>query len=195
MLSIARHGRTEANAAGVLLGRLDAPLDDEGVRQATALAQAVAAGDRVARIIASPLSRTVATAQAIADETGVQVELDEQWIELDYGDYDGMALSELPDSLWSAWRSDPAFRPPGGESLLDLGTRVRAAADKLADQARTDHVVVVSHVSPIKAAVAWALGIGDEVTWRMFVTPASITRIGIAPHGPVLRGFNDSGHL
>jgi broad specificity phosphatase PhoE len=195
MISIVRHGRTAANAAGMLLGHLDAALDDEGLRQATAVAGAFAAGDPVDRIIASPLARTRATARVIADQTGVPVELDEQWIELDYGDYDGMALTELPEAVWSTWRSDPTFRPPGGESLLDLGTRVRAAADRLAEPARTDHIVVVSHVSPIKAAVAWALGIGDEVTWRMFVTPASITRIGIAPHGPVLRGFNDSCHL
>jgi broad specificity phosphatase PhoE len=56
-------------------------------------------------------------------------------------------------------------------------------------------VVVVSHVSPIKAAVAWALGVGDEVTWRLFVAPASLTRIALGDRGPVLHTFNEVAHL
>ena len=55
--------------------------------------------------------------------------------------------------------------------------------------------VVVSHVSPIKAAVAWALGVGVEVSWRMFVAPASITVLGTGAAGPSLRAFNVTGHL
>jgi broad specificity phosphatase PhoE len=61
--------------------------------------------------------------------------------------------------------------------------------------ARDRDVVVVTHVSPIKAAVAWALGVGDEVAWRMWVGPASITRIGVADAVPSLRSFNEIGHL
>jgi len=56
-------------------------------------------------------------------------------------------------------------------------------------------VVVVTHVSPIKAAVAWVLDVGDAVTWRMFVTLASITRIAVTERGPVLRSFNEVAHL
>ena len=52
-------------------------------------------------------------------------------------------------------------------------------------------MVVVSHVSPIKAAIAWALGVGDEVGWRLFVRVASITRIAIGPGGPTLHSFNE----
>ena len=58
-----------------------------------------------------------------------------------------------------------------------------------------DDVVVVSHVSPIKAGVAWALGVGDGVAWRMFVDVASLTRIAITDRGPVLRSFNEVHHL
>ena len=56
-------------------------------------------------------------------------------------------------------------------------------------------MVVVTHVSPIKAAVAWAMGVGDEVSWRMFVAPASVTRIAVGDRGPSLHGFNDVAHL
>jgi broad specificity phosphatase PhoE len=63
------------------------------------------------------------------------------------------------------------------------------------ERATVGEVVVVSHVSPIKAAVAWALGVGDEVAWRTFVGLASITRIGLTERGPLLRTFNEMAHL
>ena len=87
------------------------------------------------------------------------------------------------------------FAPPGGESLADLTRRVHAACDDLCDEARDTTVVVVSHVSPIKAAVAWALGAGPEVAWRTHLDPASISRIVIGRRGPLLRTFNEVAHL
>jgi broad specificity phosphatase PhoE len=187
VLLVVRHGRTAANAEGLLLGRLDVPLDAEGERQAARLAAAVGPVDRV---ISSPLLRARQTAAAF----GLPVEIDERWVELDYGTYDGTPLREVPDSVWSTWRRDLSFAPPGGESLASLGARVRSSLEELADRARSEHVVVVSHVSPIKAAVAWALGVSDEVTWRLFVAPASITRIELSRRGPVLHTFNEVAH-
>ncbi len=191
MLIVVRHGRTEANAAGLLLGRTDPPLDERGRTQALALAGAVADPDGVDRVVASPLRRARETAECL----GMPVEVDDRWIELDYGRYDGLATDAVPAETWAAWRSDPAFRPPGGESLAELGSRVRAAADDLVADAIDGTVVVVTHVSPVKAALAWALGAGDHIAWRAYVAPASITRIAIGPAGPVLRSFNDTCHL
>ena len=70
-----------------------------------------------------------------------------------------------------------AFAPPGGESLAALGRRVRSACDALMERATVEVVVVVSHVSPIKVAIAWALDCGEAVVWRMYVEDASVTRI------------------
>jgi len=194
VIVVVRHGRTAANAGGLLLGRADPPLDAEGTRQAAALGAACAGLD-VARVVTSPLGRCRATAEVIAGAVGVPVTVDERWIELDYGELDGVPFAELPAELWSAWRADIDWCPPGGESLAALGRRVRSGADALVDQARERDVVVVSHVSPIKAAVAWALGVGDEITWRMWVAPASITRIGCTGPAPSLRSFNELAHL
>jgi broad specificity phosphatase PhoE len=146
--------------------------------------------------VTSPLSRCRDTAGAIAAAAGgVPLAVDERWVELDYGELDGVPFADLPAELWAAWRADIEWCPPGGESLAALGRRVRAGAESLADQARERDVVVVSHVSPIKAAVAWALGVGDEITWRMWVAPASITRIGCSGPAPSLRSFNELAHL
>lgn len=189
MLIVVRHGRTEANASGLLLGRrLDPGLDELGRRQASALAKVVGVADRV---ISSPLRRTRETAEAL----GAKVEIDERWVEIDYGDLDGMPLKDVPPEIWAQWRADTSFTPGGGESLADLGTRVRAAADDLLEESRERDVVVVTHVSPIKAAAGWALGVGDEVAWRMWCAPASITRIDVTGSSPSLHAYNVTTHL
>jgi broad specificity phosphatase PhoE len=69
---------------------------------------------------------------------------------------------------------------------------VRAACNDLAAVAEGQDVVVVTHVSPVKAAVAWALDVDDRVTWRLFVAPGSVTRISVAGGRTSLHGFNDT---
>ena len=128
MLIVVRHGRTQANASGLLLGRADPPLDATGRVQASAVAAALAPLRRETRIVSSPLRRARETASLIAREG--PIEIDERWIELDYGELDGLPLRDVPADLWREWRADPAFAPPGGESLAALGVRVREQADR-----------------------------------------------------------------
>lgn len=190
MIVVVRHGRTDHNASGKLLGRIDAPLDDTGIEQARRLAAAVGPVDRV---ISSPLLRTRQTADAF----GLAVEVDDAWIELDYGEFDGLPLADVPPEVWAQWRADPGFAPPGGETLRALGARVGAALDRLAADVRPGEgsTVIVTHVSPVKAAVAWALGAGEETSWKLWVAPASITRIQLTDRGGVLHTFNELAHL
>jgi broad specificity phosphatase PhoE len=188
MLLLVRHGQTAANAAGLLLGRADPPLSDLGRRQASALAARIPAG---ARVITSPLLRARETAAAFERDA----EIDDRWIELDYGTFDGLALTDVAPDVWMRWRSDPTYVPAGGESLADLGVRVRGACTELVDELRDRDVVVVSHVSPIKAAIAWALGAGDEIAWRLFVEVASIARVLVDANGPSLRSLNERSPL
>ena len=190
MLVLVRHGQSELNAAGRLAGRLDTPLTELGVVQAKAMSASLADLGEPVEVISSPLRRARDTAAAI----GLPVVVDERWIELDYGPYDGQLLGDVPAEMWARWRSDASYAPPGGESLAALGWRVREACEELlGDPDRL--TVVVSHVSPIKAGVAWALGVGDEVAWRMFLAPASITMIGHGAAGPSLYAFNVTSHL
>lgn len=195
MLILARHGRTSANAQRLLLGRMDLPLDEVGLHQAAAVGGALATLEPV-RVIASPLGRAIETARAIAQACGVSdVETDERWIEVDYGDFDGEPLADVPGEVWQHWRSDSAWTPPNGESLADVGVRVRAACEELVAAASQSDVVVVSHVSPIKAAVAWAVGTGDQAAWRLFCDVASISRIRTTGDQPTLVSWNETAHL
>ncbi|MGI8776532.1 MAG: histidine phosphatase family protein [Acidimicrobiales bacterium] len=191
MLILVRHGETAANAAHLLQGRADLALDDLGQQQARAL-RGVDGGASL--VVCSPLLRARQTAAAFRGERA-KIVIDERWVEIDYGDLDGRPVAEAWAPLWARWRDDPDYVPPGGESLAAVGRRVRAACDELAEAAATGDVVVVTHVSPIKAAVVWALGVGDEAAWRMFCDPASVTRLTIAERGPVLRSFNEVHHL
>ena len=192
MLILVRHGESTGNADGLLLGRMDAPLTDRGRAQVDKLRSSVAGATRV---ITSPLGRARDTAEALG--LGVPVQSDDRWVEVDYGEFDGRPLGSVPDEVWLQWRADPHYRPPGGETLAEVGTRVRDACEELfaadGQGARGDgDVVVVSHVSPIKAAACWALGLGDQGAWRLYLATASITRIAWGVNGPVLNGFNDT---
>jgi len=188
MLILLRHGRTKANAGGLLQGRIDPDLDELGVQQAKAAAERIGAVDRV---IASPLARAQQTAAAL----GQTVETDARFIELDYGDWEGTPVKDVPPETWEQWRNDLDFRPPGGETLNELGERVRAGLADLAAEAVHNDIVVVSHVSPIKASVAWALGTTDATTWRLFLGQASICRIATTLASARLIEFNVTSHL
>lgn len=178
-----RHGRTEANAAGRLQGRIDLPIDEVGRQQVATLPTLV---PHVDRVICSPLLRARQTAEAF----GLEPTVDERWLEVAYGEYEGVALAEIPPAVWQRWVADPHFTPVGGESLHDLGVRVSAACDELLDEVRTRDVVVVTHATPVKVAMAWALGVDVRITWRSFVNQASVTRIVIGDRGPSLAAFN-----
>jgi probable phosphoglycerate mutase len=191
VLVLVRHGESEANVARLLLGRTDSPLSEHGARQAAAVAPVLGP---VHRVISSPLERARLTATALA--VGKEIEIDERWVEVDYGEYEGQPLDAVPAEVWRRWRSDRHFRPPGGETLAELALRVRAACDELfaepgrGARAEDGDVVVVSHVSPIKAAVAWALRSEEPLDWRLHLSTGSVTRIGWGTDGPVLHGFN-----
>lgn len=194
MLTLVRHGRTVANAGGRLQGRVDHGLDDVGRLQAAAAAEALT-GSSVETIVSSPLVRARQTAEIIGSTLGVEVVIDERFIELDYGDFDDQPLSSVSAETWARWRTDPEFAPPGGERLVDLNRRVWDGLDQWSATARREHMVIVSHVSPMKASVAWALGVADELSWRMQVAQAAMCRIEFRGERPALTAFNDVSHL
>ncbi|HXQ63115.1 MAG TPA: histidine phosphatase family protein [Acidimicrobiales bacterium] len=192
MLILVRHGESAANAAGALSGRAESPLTENGRSQVASLSALV---EGASRLISSPLGRARETAGTLG--LGLPIDVDERWTEIDYGELEGVSLTAVPPDVWRRWRSDPSFRPPGGETVAEVGMRVRDACDELFSRpgsgARADgDVVVVSHVSPIKAAVAWALGAGDDVAWRLHLSTASLTRVAWGVDGPVLHSFNDT---
>jgi probable phosphoglycerate mutase len=189
VIAFLRHGQTAINRDGRFQGRTDPPLTELGRVQANRAAELFATAT-VTRVIASPLTRAIETATPIADAHGITIETDARLVELDYGEWDERGLGDVTPEEWARWRADTSFAPPGGESLAHVHARVAAfCAESIDDEL----VVAVSHVSPIKAAVCWALGVDPSVTWRMYLDLASVTRIGRRGDGPpYLASFNET---
>jgi broad specificity phosphatase PhoE len=199
MISFVRHGETALNRDGRLQGRVDTELSTRGLEQVARLATRLSTWE-ITSVYSSPLTRARQTATAIAAVAGCEVEIDERLIELDYGEWDGLELSEIRPKRDGSWFEEPNFAPPGGESLVAVTQRVEAfCRERLAERAAgggARRVVAVSHVSPIKAAVAWALGVDERAALRMRLGLASITDVGSAPNGGgYLSTFNDTAHL
>ena len=106
---LARHGETPLNAAGLLRGRLDPPLTENGQRQAEALADALQ-GKEIRLIVASPLQRAVATASALAERVGVPVEIDQRFNDRDYGAWAGVSRDEV-EACWGSVDDAPGVEP------------------------------------------------------------------------------------
>jgi probable phosphoglycerate mutase len=198
LLVLVRHGQSEGNLAGALLGRRDAPLTELGRRQARATGQFLReTGLRPDVICSSPLVRARHTAEIICAElarvgTAPEVVEEPRIVEVDYGELEGIRMEDVDALLRARWRADPGFCPPSGEALVEVQERVGAWCDELA-AAEPRVVVAVTHVSPIKAAAIWALSCGPELTWRMSLGIASITRLSLEPRS--LISFGESGHL
>lgn len=189
VLILLRHGRTAANEAGLLQGRLNQDLDERGRQQAIdAAAYITAQAGSIDAVVASPLKRAQQTAAAFE----MDVETDERFIELSYGIYEGVPHADVPSEVWQTWRNDYSFVPEGGESLAALDERVRGACADLVERAAHENVVVVSHVSPMKSAVAWALGVDIGISWNCHLDHAAICRIAIRGRRPVLLTFNET---
>ncbi len=184
MLYLVRHGRTDANASGLLQGRLDPPLDELGHRQAASVAERIGPVDEV---YSSSLLRAQDTARYFSDD----VVTDDRWIEVAYGEYEGVPVGEVPPEVWQSWRTNREFATRGGESFGSLDARVREACEDLAGRLSGRNIVVVSHVSPIKSAVSWALNATMEIMFHCHLSQASLCRIDIGKFGPLLYSFNE----
>jgi probable phosphoglycerate mutase len=178
--------------------KTDAPLTDTGVRQAVAAAKRLASAG-IDAIVASPLQRTVRTAEEVAAVTGVPVLTDEGFRETDFGAWDGLTFAEVRErwpSELTTWLADPSVAPPDGESFDQVSERVTAALHRILAERAHQTVLVVSHVTPIKTLVAAALLAPPAALYRMHLDVAALCEIDWYADGPaVLRSFNDTAHL
>ncbi|MFM7145847.1 MAG: MSMEG_4193 family putative phosphomutase [Actinomycetales bacterium] len=215
LLFLVRHGRTTANASGVLAGWTPGVLlDDVGQQQAEATAARLAAVP-LAAVIASPLERTRQTAEVIADAQGSQRlksprgprgprgpqssvarHIDERIGECRYGRWEGRSLKTLAkEPLWAAVQAHPSSVTfPGGESMLAMQHRaVQAVRDWNAQLGEHSCYAMVSHGDVIKAIIADALGMHLDQFQRITVDPCSVSVIRYTPMRPFVVRTNDVG--
>jgi phosphoserine phosphatase len=166
VIFLARHGETEWNREGRYQGRRESALTELGHAQARALAQALASHP-IARVVSSPLSRCVETAQPLASALAVPVETDGRLIEIGHGDWEGRLRSEIAErdaETYRAWREHPErVRFRGGESLADVLERWRTFA---ASMPGGDNVAIVTHDVLVRVAILEATGRSLARLWE-----------------------------
>ncbi|NWL34163.1 histidine phosphatase family protein [Paenarthrobacter nitroguajacolicus] len=202
---LVRHGRTTANATGMLAGRADGvSLDQIGREQAALMANRLAAVPLVG-VVSSPLERCRQTTQFILDrQAGAPyAPIDMDLTECDYGLWQGRTLTDLAsEDLWPAVQSQPsAVVFPGGESMAAMHARSVAAIRRHDAAFEAEHGpgavwAAVSHGDIIKAILADALGMHLDLFQRINVGPASVSIVRYGPSRPGVYATNtDAGDL
>jgi probable phosphomutase (TIGR03848 family) len=195
---LVRHGRTSANATGILAGWTPGvELDETGIAQANSLRERLAALPLTA-VVASPLDRTVQTARLMLGDRDVPVHLEERVGECRYGDWTGRPLKELvKEPLWRIIQAHPsAVTFPGveGESMPQMQYRAVTAVREWNERLGPDAVyAVVSHGDVIKAVLADALGLHLDQFQRLHVDPCSVSVVQYTPMRPFVERTNDVG--
>jgi probable phosphoglycerate mutase len=171
-----RHGSHD-RLGHVLCGRMEGVTLSARGREEARAAGARLAGEALAAVYSSPMTRTRETAELAAEALGLPVRTDEDLTEVDYGEWTGAAFAALEDDpRWKAWNyARGVSRAPGGESLLDVQARLR----RFVDRARLAHpdqrIAAVSHGDPIKSIVAHATGMPLDNLDRLEISPASLS--------------------
>lgn len=202
---LVRHGRTTANAAGLLAGRAaGVGLDQIGRDQAALTGTRLAAVPLVA-VVASPLERCQQTAEYIIErQAGTpHTSIDPDLTECDYGQWQGRTLSELAtEDLWPVVQSQPsAVTFPGGESMAAMQARSVAAIRRHDAAVEAEHGpeavwVAVSHGDIIKSILADALGMHLDLFQRINVGPASVSIVRYGAGRPSVHATNtEAGDL
>ncbi|NUR28047.1 MAG: MSMEG_4193 family putative phosphomutase [Catenulispora sp.] len=194
---LVRHGRTTANADGVLAGDLPVELDERGRQQATAVGERLA-GLPLAAVVSSPLRRCRQTLELALPGRAPAIE--PGLTECGYGTWVGKPLKELAkDPLWTTVQQHPAAVTfPGGEAMAAMATRAVAAVRAWDARVTAEHGaealwVASSHGDVIKAIVADALGLHLDLFQRISVDPGSVTIIRYTPHRPFVLRLSDTG--
>ncbi len=196
---LVRHGQTAWNRENRFRGREDLPLDETGIWQAQAAAKTIAQRYRPAALYSSPLNRTRQTAEPIGKATGVAVQLDEGLIDIDYGDWQGLAPSEASaqyGSLYETWLQQPQFVAiPRGESLVEVRARVWVTLTALRNRHAGQTIVLVGHQAVNKVLLCAVLGLDESAFWTIAQNTACINVFSWTGTRFILELLNDTCHL
>jgi broad specificity phosphatase PhoE len=184
---LVRHGATEWNISKRAQGQADIPLTDVGRKQARRLAELLA-GYKIDAIYSSDLSRAVETIRPLAEERGVEVELDRDLREIDQGEWTGLTTAEIRERWPDRWGPARHYSArPGGESPADVRRRALQAVRRIVEKHPDGCIILVSHGGTIRWLVAESMGYDDR---------KSSTLRGLANGGAlVLEGRMNNGKL
>jgi len=196
LLHLVRHGSNDLLGRR-LAGRLpEVHLNAQGLREAELTAEFLA-GAGIQHIVSSPLPRAMETAHPLAKRLGLPVEAREEFIEVNFGSWEGRAMADLEaDSAWRAFQHNPSLRTyAGGESLVDLQSRVVKGLENLRREWPGKAVALFTHGDVLKVALAWHLGMPLDFFSRIVVSPASVSVVEVSDGQVRVLGINQRHHL
>jgi len=188
-LLLMRHGETAWNVEGRIQGHTDTPLSERGLAQAQELVL-VLREEPIAAVYSSDLGRARETAAPLARERGLALQIEPRLRERGFGLFEGHTYDEA-QARWPAeyaiWqRREPAYAVPGGESYLELRSRVLASLAAIAAAHDGATVAVITHGGVLDAVFRAARGIPWEVPRSHRLPNAAVNRVDVAWPGPRL---------
>ena len=191
-----RHGEPEGG--DILRGRVDPVLTETGwdqMRRAASLSKSNSASQLTpnwTEIISSPLKRCCKFADRTALAVNCLTTIDSQWQEIDYGDWDGMLVSEwrkVAAEQFKAFRKDlSALAPPNGEDYLSFKTRVLGAWRKIAAKPDGSHLLIVTHGGVLRVILPTVLGMPLNRSFPLHIPFACFSRV----HLEVIEGKTEA---
>jgi broad specificity phosphatase PhoE len=195
---LVRHGETEWNASEIFRGRADIDLNETGLRQAELLGKYLS-GEKIDRIYSSPLKRAVKTAEAIAKHRKTGVNIVENLIDFDCGEWQGLTVEQVKDKddvLYQDWLDTPEqMRIPGGETLEDVLNRAMPFVVGSVMKCREGTIALVSHRVVLKVLICALLKLDNSHFWDIKIDNGAITRFVYDGNHAVLTGHNDTSYL
>jgi probable phosphoglycerate mutase len=191
---LVRHGSHD-RLGRILCGRMSGvTLSERGEAEARAVAERLAHED-LAALYSSPMERTLQTAAAVAQATGLPAQTDDDLTEVDYGGWTGARFEDLAaDDRWGGWNAERGpSRAPGGETLAEVQARMRRFLERIRARHPDQRIAVVSHGDPIRSILIDALGAPLAAIDRLEISPASVSVLVAGDWGSKIFSLNE-GH-
>jgi broad specificity phosphatase PhoE len=194
---LVRHGETAWNAGEIFRGRADISLNEKGIVQAKLLGDYLKKS-RLEAVYSSPLQRAVSTAERIAGPHSLDVKIEPALIDMDYGEWQGMPLTEVKkiyEKLYIKWKASPEkVKFPGGDSLDDVRSRAITAVNKIVKKHKGS-VVLVSHRVVNKVLICALLGLDNSRFWNIRQETCGISSFLYEEDEFILTKHNDTSFL
>ncbi len=151
-------------------------------------------------VFASPLRRTVATAQPLCSALGIEMQLRDGLKEIQYGKWEGQTIETVSREFhddYIRWTADPAWNAPtGGEPAVAIARRVLQVIEEITQRYSNGNVLLVSHKATIRIILCSLLGIDTgRFRYRLSCPVGSVTLVEFTSEGPLLHALADRTHL
>ncbi|MFC1900397.1 histidine phosphatase family protein [Chloroflexota bacterium] len=196
-LILVRHGETAWNVEEIFRGRIDVELNEAGIMQAQLLANYLS-GSSIEAIYSSPLKRALRTAEEIAGQHGLKVDITQGFIDIDFGEWHGLQRNEVEvkyPELYREWTNCPEkVVIPGGESLDEVTDRAGDTVREITER-HTGTVALVSHRVVIKVLICDLLGLDNSHFWNIRHDTCGITTFSYENGRVILHEHNNTSFL